>query len=72
MIYHLDKTHFLPIDKTRAYIDTNILSLYELMINIPAVNEDTITNRMLAKGKYKDNGRIFDRCKLQMELIFDD
>ena len=41
------------------------------MRNIPAVKEDKITKKRLAKGKYKDKGKIFDRSKVLMKLICD-
>ena len=71
MIDPLDKDNFLSIDKTRSYIDTKGPSLEELVINLPAVKEDTIMKKRLAKGKDKDKGRIFDRSKVRMELICD-
>ena len=67
----LEKAHLLSIDKTRAYIDKNSPSLEELMSNLPVVKEDTITKKMLEKGKDKDKGRIFDSSKVQMDLIYD-
>ena len=71
MIDPLDKSHFLSINKTRAYIDTKIPSLDELTSNLSDVKEDTIMKKRLAKGKEKDKGRIFDRSKVQIELICD-
>ena len=50
MINPLEKDHLLSIDNTRAYIDTNIPCLEVLMINLPAVKEDTIMKKRLAKG----------------------
>ena len=47
VIDHIDKAHFLSINKTRAYIDTKILSLEEIMSNLPAVNEDNIMKKRL-------------------------
>ena len=54
VIKPLEKAHFCSIDKTRAYIDTKSPSLQELMSNLPAVKEDTITKKRLGKGKEKD------------------
>ena len=71
MVDPIDKTHFLSIDKTRAYIDTKSPSLEELMGDLPGVKEDTIMDKRLAKGKDKDKGRRFDRPKVRMELICD-
>ena len=56
MINHLDKAHFLSINKTQAYIDTKIPSIEELVSNIHAVKEDTILKKRLAMGKYKNKG----------------
>ena len=42
------------------------------MSNIPAVNEDKIMNKRLAKGKENYKGRSSDRSKVRMELICDD
>ena len=67
----LDKAHLFSIDKTWSYIYTMGLSLEELMSNLPAVKEDTIMKKNLAKGKEKDKGRSFDRSNVQMELICD-
>ena len=64
MIDHLEKAHFLSIDKTRAYIDTNSPSLEELIRNIPAMKDDTIMNKRLVIGKYKYKGSIFDRSRV--------
>ena len=69
MISHIYRNHFLSIDKTRAYIDTEILSLKGLMRNIPSMKEDTNLKKGLTKGKYKDKGQRFDMSKVQMELI---
>ena len=71
MINPLEKDHLLSIDNTRAYIDTNIPCLEVLMINLPAVKEDTIMNKRLTKGKEKCKGWQFDRYKVQMEIICD-
>ena len=73
VINHLYKAHYLSIDNTQAYIDTDIRSLEELMSNLPAVNEDTIMKKSLVigKDKDKDKGQIFDRFKVRMELIYD-
>ena len=71
MINHLDKAHFLSIDKTRAYIDTKSPSLEELMRNIPAVKEDTIMKKRLSMGNHNEKGRRFDRSKVRMEFICD-
>ena len=56
MIGHLDKDHFLSIDKAQAYIDTKSPYLEELMINIPDMKGDTITKKRLAMGKSRDKG----------------
>ena len=50
----LEKDHFLSINKTQAYIDTNSPYLDEPMSNLPTVKENTILNKRLTKGKYKD------------------
>ena len=71
VIYPLDKAHFLSIDNTRAYIDTKSLSLEEPMSNLPAVKEDEIMKKRLAKGKDKEKGQRFDMSKVRMELICD-
>ena len=71
MIGHLDKDHFLYIDKAQAYIDTKRPYLEELMINIPDMKGDKITKKRLAMGKSRDKGRIFDRSKIRIELICD-
>ena len=42
------------------------------MSNIPAVKEDTILNKRLAKGKENYKGRSFDRSKVRIQLICDD
>ena len=71
MIDPLDKARGLSSEKTRAYIDTKSSSLEDLMSNIPSKKEDTILKKRLAKGKYKDKGRSFDRYKVRMEIICD-
>ena len=50
VISNLNKDNLLSIYKTRAYIDTKIPSLEEMTSNLPAVKEDTIMNKMIAKG----------------------
>ena len=69
VIDHIDKAHFLSINKTRAYIDTKITSLEEIMSNIPAVKEDTIMKKRLIMVKDKYKGHIFDRSKVRIELF---
>ena len=68
----LDKAHYLCIDKKRVYIDTKTPFLEKLMSNLPSVKEDKILNKSLAKVNERDKGQIFDRSKVQMELICDD
>ena len=56
MINPLDKAHFLSTNKIRVYIDKKSSSLEELVGNIPAVNEDIVLKKRLAKVKDKDKG----------------
>ena len=46
----LSKANFLSIEKKRAYIDTWSPSLEAMTSNLPAVKEDTIMKKRLAKG----------------------
>ena len=69
VIDHIDKAHFLSINKTRAYIDTKILSLEEIMSNLPAMKEDNIMKKRLIMVKDKYKGQIFDRSKVRIELF---
>ena len=69
VIDHLDKAHFLSINNTRAYIDTKIPSLEEIMSNLPAMKEDTIKRKRLTMVNYKYKGHIFDRYKVRIELF---
>ena len=41
------------------------------MINLPAVKQDTIMNKILAKGKDEEKGIIFDTSKILIKLICD-
>ena len=69
VIDHIDKAHFLSINKTRAYIDTKIPSLEEIISNLPAVKEDTIMEKRLTMVKDKYKGHIFDWSKVRIELF---
>ena len=64
VIDHINKVNLLSIGKTQAYIDTTIPSLDKLTINLPAVKEDTVTKKRLAKENNKDKGQIFDMSKV--------
>ena len=41
------------------------------MRNLPAVKQDTIIKKSIAKEKDKDRGEIFDSSKVQMKLLCD-
>ena len=47
----LSKANLLSIEKKRAYIDTWSPSLEAMTSNLLAVKEDTITKKMIAKGR---------------------
>ena len=65
MADYINKAHLLSINKTRAYIDKNSPSLEELTSNLPAVKEDTITNKKLAREstRTRDKDLIGTRSK---------
>ena len=71
VIDHINKYHFLSIDKTRACVDKKIPYLEELMSNLTAVKEDKILSKSLEMGKDKDKVQSVDRSKVRMELICD-
>ena len=53
------KAHLISIEKTLSHIKKRIPSLEEMIINLPALKEDTITKKRLVILNENDKGQSF-------------